>query len=94
VTTTNRPIPHDERLIVINLEGGLVHGVETNILDREGVKVLVLASLKDASEDRDEIVIEATDQIVSLTERVAISDCAWLLKPLAQYESQRMEDRS
>ena len=53
----------------------------------------MLASLKDSERDREEIVIDGTDQIVYQSERVAISDCAWLLKPLAQYESQRMEDR-
>ena len=30
--------------------------------------------------------------IVYQTERVAISDCTWLLKSLTQYESQKVED--
>jgi hypothetical protein len=94
VTTTNRPIPQDERLIVIDLEGGLVHGVETNIADLEGVKVLVLAGLKDSGGDREEIVIEGTDHIVYQSERVTVSDCACLLKPLAEYESRRGGARS
>ncbi len=83
--------PEEERLIVIDLQGGLVHGVETNIADPEGVKVLVLASLKDSDGDCEEIVIDATDQIVYQSERVAISDCPRLLERLAQYESQRRE---
>ncbi len=91
---TPAPAPEDERLIVIDLGGGLVHGVETNIPELQGVKVLVLGDKKDSEGDRDEIVIEGTDRIVYQTERVAISDCAWLLKSLTQYESREMEDRA
>jgi hypothetical protein len=47
---------------------------------------------KDSEGNRDETVIEGTDWIVYQTERVAISDCTWLLKSLIQYESQRVED--
>jgi hypothetical protein len=86
------PDDEDKRLLVIDLGGGLVHGVETNIHELQGVKVLVLGDQKDGEEDRDEIVIDGTDRIVYQTERVAISDCAWLLKSLTQYESQKVED--
>ena len=86
------PDDQDERLIVIDLGGGVVHGVQTNIRELEGVKVVVLADRKDSDRDRDEIVIEGTDRIVYQTERVAISDCTWLLKSLTQYESQNAED--
>ncbi len=85
-------VPADERLIVIDLGGGVVHGVETNILELQGVKVLVLGDKKDSQGDRDEVVIEGTDWIVYQTERVAISDCTWLLKSLTQYESRETED--
>jgi hypothetical protein len=85
-------VPEEERLIVIDLGGGVVHGVETNILELQGVKVLVLGDQKDSDGDRDEVVIEGTDWIVYQTERVAISDCTWLLKSLTQYESQKVED--
>ena len=89
---TLAPVHEDKRLIVIDLGGGVVHGVETNIPELQGVKVLVLGDQKDSEGDRDEIVIEGTDRIVYQTERVAISDCTWLLTPLAQYESQETED--
>jgi hypothetical protein len=82
------PDDEDERLIVIDLGGGVVHGVQTNIPELDGVKVVVLADRKDSDPDRDEVVIEGTDWIVYQTERVAISDCTWLLKSLTQYESQ------
>jgi hypothetical protein len=86
--------PHDEdtRLLLIDLGGGVVKGVETNIPDFQGVKVLVLGDKKDSEGDRDEIVVDGTDLIVYQTERVAISDCTWLLTPLAQYESRETED--
>ena len=86
------PDDEDKRLLVIDLGGGIVHGVETNIPEFQGVKVLVLGDKKDSQGDRDEVVIEGTDWIVYQTERVAISDCTWLLKSLAQYESQKVED--
>jgi len=86
--------PEDKRLIVIDLGGGVVHGIETNIPELQGVKVLVLGDKKDSDGDRDEVMIEGTDRIVYQTERVAISDCAWLLTPLAQYESQKVEVRA
>jgi hypothetical protein len=86
------PDDDDTRLLVIDLGGGIVHGVETNIPELQGVKVLVLGDQKDSERDRDEIVIEGTDRIVDQTERVAISDCTWLLKSLTQYESQNAED--
>ena len=86
------PDDEDKRLIVIDLGGGIVHGVETNIPELLGVKVLVLGDQKDSEGDRDEIVIESIDRIVYQTERVAISDCTWLLKLLTQYESQNAED--
>ena len=86
------PDNEDKRLIVIDVGGGVVHGVETNILELLGVKVLVLGDKKDSEGDRDEIVIEGTDRIVYQTERVAISDCTWLLKSLTQYESQKVEE--
>jgi hypothetical protein len=88
------PDNEDKRLIVIDLGGGVVHGVETNILELLGVKVLVLGDKKDSDGDLDEIVIEGTDRIVYQTERVAINDCTWLLAPLAQYESRETEDRA
>ncbi len=88
------PDDEDTRLLVIDLGGGVVHGVETNIPELQGVKVLVLGDQKDSDGDRAEIVIEGTDRIVYQTERVAISDCAWLLRPLVQYESQKVEDRA
>jgi hypothetical protein len=88
---TPAPAPEDERLIVIDLGGGLVHGVETNIPELQGVKVVVLADRKDGDPGRDEIVIEGIDRIVYQTERVAISDCTWLMRPLAQYESQKAD---
>ena len=88
------PDDEDKRLIVINLGGGIVHGVETNISELQGVKVLVLGDQKDSEGDRDEVVIEGTDWIVYQTERVAISDCTWLLKSLTQHESQKVEDRA
>jgi hypothetical protein len=77
---------------VIDLGGGIVHGVETNIPEFPGIKVLVLGDQKDSQEDRDEVVIEGTGWIVYQTERVAISDCTWLVKSLTQYESQNAED--
>ena len=86
------PDDEDKRLIVIDLVGGVVHGVQTNIPELDGVKVVVLADRKDSDPDRDEVVIEGTDWIVYQTERVAISDCTWLLKSLTQYESQNAED--
>ena len=86
------PDDQDERLIVIDLGGGVVHGVQTNIPELEGVKVLVLGDQKDSEGDRDEVAIEGTDWIVYQTELVAISDCTWLLKSLTQYESQNAED--
>ena len=86
------PDDEDKRLLVIDLGGGIVHGVETNIPELQGVKVLVLGDQKDSEGDRDEIVIESIDRIVYQTERVAISDCTWLLKSLTQYESQKVED--
>ena len=88
------PDDEDTRLLVIDLGGGVVHGVETNIPEFQGVKVLVLGDKKDGEGDRDEIIIEGTDRIVYQTERVAISDCTWLLRPLTQYESQEVEDRA
>ena len=91
---TLAPVPEDKRLIVIDLGGGLVHGVETNISELEGAKVVVLADDKDSDGERDEIVIDGSDRIVYQTERVAISDCTWLLKSMAQYESQEAEDRT
>ncbi len=84
----------DTRLLVIDLGGGLVHGVETNIPEFQGVKVLVLGDQKDSEGDRDEVVIEGIDRIVYQTERVVISDCTWLLTPLIQYESRKEEDRA
>ena len=86
------PDDEDKRLLVIDLGGGIVHGVERNILEFQGVRVLVLGNKKDSQEDRDEVVIEGTDWIVCQTERVGISDCTWLLKSLTQYESQKVED--
>ena len=53
-------VREDERLIVIDLEGGVVHGVETNIAELQGVKVLVLGAKKDSEGDRDEIVIDSS----------------------------------
>ena len=67
------PDDEDTRLLVIDLGGGVVHGVETNIPELEGVKVVVLADRKDSDGDRDEIVIEGIGRIVYQTERVAIS---------------------
>ena len=69
------PDDEDKRLLVIDLAGGIVQGVETNIPEFQGVKVLVLGDKKDSQGDRDEVVIEGTDWIVYQTERVAISDC-------------------
>ena len=86
------PDDEDTRLLVIDLGGGVVHRVETNIPELQGVKVLVLGDQKDRERDRDEIVIEGADRIVYQTERVAISDCTWLLTPLAQYESRETGD--
>ena len=86
------PDDEDKRLLVIDLGGGVVHGVQTNIPELEGVKVLVLGDQKDSEGDRDEVAIEATDWIVYQTERVAISYCTWLLKSLTQYEFQKVED--
>ena len=86
------PDDEDKRLLVIDLAGGISHGVQTNIPELQGVKVLVLGDQKDSEGDRDEVVIEGTDWIVYQTERVAISDCTWLLKSLTQYESQKVED--
>jgi len=54
--------------------------------------VLELGDKKDSQGDRDEVVIEGTEWIVYQTERVAISDCTWLLESLTQYESQKAED--
>jgi hypothetical protein len=88
------PDDKDTRLLIIDLGGGVVHGVETNIPEIQGVKVLVLGERKDSERDRDEIVIEGIDRIVYQTERVAISDCTWLLTPLKQYESQKVEGRA
>ena len=39
------PDDEDKRLIVIDLGGGVVQGVQTNIPELEGVKVIVLADL-------------------------------------------------
>jgi hypothetical protein len=89
---TLAPVHEDKRLIVIDLGGGVVHGVQTNIPELEGVKVVVLADRGDSDPDRDEVVIEGTNWIVYQTERVAISDCTWLLKSLTQYEFQKVED--
>ena len=86
------PDDEDKRLLVIDLGGGIVHRVETNIPEFQGVKVLVLGDKKDSQGDRDEVVIEGTEWIVYQTERVAISDCTWLLESLTQYESQKAED--
>ena len=86
------PDDEDKRLLVIDLGGGIVQGVETNIPELQGVKVLVLGDKRDSQGDRDEVVIEGTDWIVYQTERVAISDCTWLLESLTQYESQKAED--
>ena len=86
------PDHEDKRLLVIDLRGGIVQGVETNISELEGAKVLVLGDQKDSEGDRDEVVIEGTDCIVYQTERVAISECTWLLKSLTEYESQKAED--
>ena len=36
------PDDEDKRRLVIDLGGGIVHGVETNIPELQGVKVLVL----------------------------------------------------
>ena len=69
------PDDEDKRLLVIDVRGGIVQGVETNIPDFQGVKVLVLGDKRDSQGDRDEVVIEGTDWIVYQTERVAISDC-------------------
>ncbi len=88
------PDDEDTRLLVIDLGGGVVHGVETNIPEFLGVKVLVLADKKDGDRGRDEIMIEGIDRSVYQTKRVAISDCTWLLTPLTQYESQEVEDRA
>ena len=55
------PDNEDKRLIVIDVGGGVVHGVETNILELLGVKVLVLGDKKDSQVDRDEVGIEGTD---------------------------------
>ncbi len=84
----------DTRLLVIDLAGGVVHGVETNIPELQGVKVLVLGDQKDSEADPDEIVIEGIDRIVYQTERVALSDCSWLMTPLAQYGSRETEERA
>ena len=86
------PDDEDKRLLVIDLGGGIVQGVETNIPELQGVKVLVLGDQKDSEGDRDEIIIESIDRIVYQTERVAISDRTSLLKSLTQYESQNAED--
>ena len=88
------PDDEDTRLLVIDLRGGLVHGVETNIPELEGAKVVVLADRKDGDPRRNEIVIEDIGRIVYQTERIAISDCTWLLTPLAKYESRKREDRT
>ena len=88
------PDDEDTRLLVIDLGGGLVHGVETNIPELEGAKVVVLADRKDGDPRRNEIVIEDIGRIVYQTERIAISDCTWLLTPLAKYESRKREDRT
>jgi hypothetical protein len=85
---TGGPDDEDERLLLIDLGGGIVPGVETNIPEFQGVEVLELGDKKDSKGDRDEVVIEGTGWIVSQTERVAISACTWLLKSLTQYESQ------
>ena len=81
------PDDEDKQLLVIDLGGGVVHGVQSSIRELEGVKVLVLGDQKDSEGNRDEIVIESIDQIVYQTERVAISNCTWLLKSLTQHES-------
>jgi ribulose kinase len=86
------PDDEDRRLLVIDLGGGVVHGVQTNIPELQGVKVLVLGDQKDSEWDRNEVVIEGTDWIVYQTERVAISECTWLLRSLTHYESQKVED--
>ena len=86
------PDDEDKRLPVIELGGGIVQGVEANIPEFQGVKVLGLGDKKDSQGDRDEVVIQSIDRIVYQTERVAISDCTWLLKSLTQYESQKVED--
>ena len=49
------PDDEDTRLLVIDLGGGVVQGVETNIPELQGVKVLVLGDQKDSEGDRDEI---------------------------------------
>jgi hypothetical protein len=85
------PDDEDRRLLVIDLGGGVVQGVETNIPELQGVTVLVLGDKKDSQGDWDEVVIEGTDRNVYQAERVAISDCTWLLKSLTQYESQKVD---
>jgi hypothetical protein len=42
------PDDEDKRLIVIDLGGGIVQGVETNIPEFQGVTVLVLDDKKDS----------------------------------------------
>ena len=46
------PDEEDKRLLVMDLGGGIVHGVETNIFELQGVKVLVLGDQKDSEGDR------------------------------------------
>ena len=86
------PDDEDKRLLVIDLGGGIVQGVETNMPEFQGVKVLAPGDKKDSQGDRDEVVNDGTDWIVYQTQRVATSDCTWLLKSLTQYESQKAED--
>ena len=42
------PDDEDKPLLVIDLGGGIVQGVETNIPELQGVKVLVLGDQKDS----------------------------------------------
>jgi hypothetical protein len=91
--STVGPDDEDTRLLVIDLRGGVVHGVETNVPELEGMRVIVLGDRKDSTGDREEIVIAGSDRIVYQTEHVAISDCTWLMTWLVRYESQKVEDR-
>ena len=58
------PEDKDTRLHIIDLGGGIVHGVETNIPEVLAAKVPVLVDKKVSEGDRDEIVVEGTDRIV------------------------------
>jgi hypothetical protein len=52
-----QPEPDDTRLLVIDLDGGIVHGVRTNVENLEGVKVRVPADRKDGETYRAVVVI-------------------------------------